>query len=193
MPPAPPSERIQCPPMTSQSTHRNRLATSSSPYLLQHAGNPVDWWPWGPEAFEEAARRQVPIFLSVGYSTCYWCHVMERESFEDEEVAAVINEHFVPIKVDREERPDIDEQYMFATQLITQRGGWPNSVWLTPEGKPWMAGTYFPKERFISVLNQLNEIWQTRRDDVNQQADALAKAARQVSQPSFSENPELTP
>src|SRR6056297_2909409 len=155
MPPAPPSERIQCPPMTSQSTHRNRLATSSSPYLLQHAGNPVDWWPWGPEAFEESARRQVPIFLSVGYSTCYWCHVMERESFEDPDLAAYLNERFVPVKVDREQRPDVDRIYMEAVTALTGRGGWPMSVFLTPPGargendrglEPFWGGTYFPPQ-----------------------------------------------
>lgn len=157
--------------------HTNRLIDETSPYLLQHAHNPVNWHPWGPDAFEKAKRENKPIFLSVGYSTCYWCHVMEVESFEDEDVAAVINEHFIAIKVDREERPDIDEQYMLATQLMTGRGGWPNSVWLTPDGKPWMAGTYFPKKTFITVLEQIHEFWINRRDDVNRQADALADAA----------------
>lgn len=173
--------------------YTNLLINETSPYLLQHAHNPVNWHPWSDEAFAKAKRENKPIFLSVGYSTCYWCHVMEVESFEDPEVAAVINEHFVAIKVDREERPDIDEQYMTATQLITQRGGWPNSVWLTPEGKPWMAGTYFPKQHFISVLNQLNDFWKTRQDDVRRQAESLASTARQLSNPLFAEEVELTP
>ncbi|WP_182864705.1 DUF255 domain-containing protein [Rhodopirellula sp. JC639] len=172
--------------------HTNRLIDETSPYLLQHAHNPVDWHPWGEEAFAKAKRENKPIFLSVGYSTCYWCHVMEVESFEDPEVAAVINKYFVAIKVDREERPDIDEQYMLATQLMTGRGGWPNSVWLTPDGKPWMAGTYFPKPTFISVLKQINEFWVNRRDDVDRQADALAKAAEQTSTTSTIEPVPLT-
>jgi len=155
--------------------YTNHLIHETSPYLLQHAHNPVNWFAWGDEAFEKAKREDKPIFLSVGYSTCYWCHVMEKESFENVEVAKILNDHFVAIKVDREERPDIDEQYMLATQLMHQRGGWPNSVWLTPEGKPWMAGTYFPKPQFISALTQLADIWQTRRVDVNRQADALAQ------------------
>jgi len=154
----------------------NRLAREQSPYLLQHAHNPVDWFPWGEEAFAKAKREDKPVFLSVGYSTCYWCHVMEQQSFEDEEVAALMNEHFVAIKVDREERPDVDEQYMLATQLVAGRGGWPNSVWLTPAGKPWMAGTYFPKPQFVSVLTQLAEVWRTRRTEVDEQAARLATA-----------------
>lgn len=163
--------------------YTNRLVDETSPYLLQHAHNPVDWHPWGEEAFEKARRESKPIFLSVGYSTCYWCHVMEVESFEDPEVAAVINKYFVAIKVDREERPDIDEQYMLVTQILTGRGGWPNSVWLTPDGKPWYAGTYFPKQQFVSVLTQLNEFWVKRRDDVDRQADSLAEAAKKMSLP----------
>jgi len=122
----------------------NRLVLERSPYLLQHAHNPVSWWPWGDEAFEEARRSGRPVFLSVGYSTCHWCHVMERESFEDEEIARVLNERFVPIKVDREERPDVDAIYMTAVQLLTGGGGWPMSVWLTPEREPFFGGTYFP-------------------------------------------------
>ena len=173
--------------------YTNLLIDESSPYLLQHAHNPVDWYPWGEEAFAKAKREDKPIFLSIGYSTCYWCHVMEVESFEDPEVAAVINEHFVAIKVDREERPDIDEQYMIATQLLTQRGGWPNSVWLTPQGKPWMAGTYFPKKQFISVLNQLDELWKTRRADIDKQAAAIIRAAEEISEPSFTGSTQLTP
>lgn len=156
--------------------HTNRLIHEKSPYLLQHAHNPVDWFPWGEEAFAKAKRENKPIFLSVGYSTCYWCHVMEKESFEDMEVAKLMNGNFVAIKVDREERPDIDEQYMLATQLVTGRGGWPNTLFLTPDGKPWMAGTYFPKPQLLSVLTQLADIWKNRRPEVDQQANLLAKA-----------------
>ena len=172
--------------------YTNALINETSPYLLQHAHNPVNWHPWGEEAFEKAKRENKPIFLSVGYSTCYWCHVMEVESFENVEVAAVINKYFIAIKVDREERPDIDEHYMMATQLMTRRGGWPNSVWLKPDGKPWMAGTYFPKDRFISVLTQTNDFWVNRRDDVNKQADALADAAKQMSEPAAAAAVALT-
>ncbi|MCA9138767.1 MAG: DUF255 domain-containing protein [Planctomycetales bacterium] len=172
-----------CCAQETEHVHTNHLINETSPYLLQHAHNPVDWHPWGDEAFAKAKRENKPIFLSVGYSTCYWCHVMEVESFEDPEVAAVINKYCVAIKVDREERPDIDEQYMLATQLMTQRGGWPNSVWLTPDGKPWYAGTYFPKQRLIAVLTQLNEFWVNRRDDVNRQADMLEDAAKRMSLP----------
>jgi len=165
----------------------NRLIHEKSPYLLQHARNPVDWYPWGDEAFDRAKREDKPVFLSVGYSTCHWCHVMERESFENAEVARLINEHFIAIKVDREERPDVDEVYMTATQLLTGRGGWPNSVWLTPDRKPWYAGTYFPPEDragmpgFKTVLTRLADIWKERRQDVETQADQLVAAMRQAS------------
>ena len=122
----------------------NRLATETSPYLLQHAENPVDWYPWGEEAFEKARAEDKPVFLSVGYSACHWCHVMEHESFEDAETAAFMNEHFVCVKVDREERPDVDAIYMEAVQALTGRGGWPMSVFLTPDAVPFYGGTYFP-------------------------------------------------
>src|SRR3954470_14017022 len=124
----------------------NRLAKESSPYLLQHAHNPVDWYPWGPEAFERAKKEKKLVFLSIGYISCHWCHVMERESFEDKEVADFLNKHFVCIKVDREERPDIDEVYMTALHVMDARGGWPLSMFLTDEGKPIVGGTYWPKE-----------------------------------------------
>ncbi|MCK5885152.1 MAG: thioredoxin domain-containing protein, partial [Alcanivorax sp.] len=124
----------------------NRLADESSPYLRQHATNPVDWFPWGDEAFEKARRENKPIFLSVGYSSCHWCHVMEHESFEHDDVAKILNDLYIPVKVDREERPDIDQIYMNATQAMTGRGGWPNSLWLDAEGRPWYCGTYFPRE-----------------------------------------------
>jgi uncharacterized protein YyaL (SSP411 family) len=165
----------------------NRLANSSSPYLLQHRSNPVDWYPWGDEAFAEARRRDIPIFLSIGYSTCYWCHVMERESFESSAIAAQMNASFVCIKVDREERPDIDDIYMAAVQAFTQRGGWPMSVFLEPASlKPFWAGTYFPAEprfqgvpTFPQVLSSIAEVWNNRRDEVRQQADSLAEAVRE--------------
>ncbi|MEJ7593407.1 MAG: thioredoxin domain-containing protein [Planctomycetaceae bacterium] len=160
--------------------HTNALIHETSPYLLQHAHNPVNWMPWGPAAFAKAKAENKPIFLSVGYSTCYWCHVMERESFEHEDVAEIINEHFVPVKVDREERPEVDQQYMMATQLVTGRGGWPNSVWLTPEGKPWMAGTYFPREQFKQILLQLSDVWDNRHDDAVKQAEQFTSAIEKI-------------
>ncbi|HEX7181670.1 MAG TPA: thioredoxin domain-containing protein [Thermoanaerobaculia bacterium] len=162
----------------------NRLAGESSPYLLLHQHNPVDWYPWGPEALERAKREDRPIFLSVGYSTCYWCHVMERESFSNSGIAEQMNREFVNIKVDREERPDIDEIYMAATQILSGQGGWPNSVFLTPDLKPFYAGTYFPPEDrygrpgFGSVLEGLAEAWRTRRKDVEEQAEEMEKAMR---------------
>lgn len=160
--------------------YSNHLVGETSPYLLMHAHNPVNWYPWGPEALAEARRLDRPIFLSVGYSTCYWCQVMERESFIDVDVARIINDNYIAIKVDREQRPDIDEQYMLATQMITQRGGWPNSIWLTPDGRPWMSGTYFPKDQFIQILSQLSEVWETRRSEVESQADQIAKAISRI-------------
>src|SRR5512137_2106040 len=147
----------------------NRLAREKSPYLLQHQFNPVDWFPWGEEAFNEARTRDVPIFLSIGYSTCHWCHVMERESFEDEAVARFLNDHFVSIKVDREERPDVDKIYMTFVQATTGGGGWPLNVFLTPELKPFYGGTYFPpsgrhgRAGFLDVLQQLRQVWEDRR------------------------------
>ena len=127
-----------------QHKHTNRLINETSPYLLQHAHNPVDWYAWGEEALEKAKREDKPILLSVGYSACHWCHVMERESFENEEIAGLMNQHFVSIKVDREERPDIDNIYMQAVQAMTHSGGWPMTVFLTPDGRPFYGGTYFP-------------------------------------------------
>jgi uncharacterized protein YyaL (SSP411 family) len=150
----------------------NRLAAATSPYLLQHKDNPVDWWEWGPEAFEEARRRDVPVLLSVGYSACHWCHVMAHESFEDAATAAEMNEHFVNIKVDREERPDIDAVYMEATQAMTGHGGWPMTCLLTPDGEPFFTGTYFPNTprhgspSFRQVLAAITQAWQERRQDV---------------------------
>jgi uncharacterized protein YyaL (SSP411 family) len=150
----------------------NRLGGLTSAYLLQHAENPVDWWPWGVEAFEEARRRDVPVLLSVGYSACHWCHVMAHESFEDAELAAYLNEHFLPVKVDREERPDVDAVYMEAVQAATGQGGWPMTVFLTPDGEPFYFGTYFPPQprhgmpSFRQVLEGVAAAWRDRRDEV---------------------------
>jgi uncharacterized protein YyaL (SSP411 family) len=150
----------------------NRLAGETSPYLLQHANNPVDWLPWGPDALARAKILDRPIFLSIGYAACHWCHVMERESFEDEATARILNEHFVPVKVDREERPDLDSIYMSAVQAMTGSGGWPMSVFLTPEGAPFYGGTYFPDRprhgmpSFSQVLEGVRQAWTTQRDDV---------------------------
>ena len=152
--------------------HTNRLAREKSPYLLQHAHNPVDWFAWGDEAFEKARVENRPIFLSIGYSTCHWCHVMERESFEDEKVAAFLNQHFVSIKVDREERPDVDKIYMTFVQVTTGSGGWPLNVFLTPERKPFFGGTYFPPDHrsgrpgFLQLLRQIHEVWQARSGEI---------------------------
>ena len=144
---------------TQEHKHTNSLIHSTSPYLLQHAHNPVDWHEWGDEAFEKANREDKPIFLSIGYAACHWCHVMELESFENEDVAGVLNDGFVSIKVDREERPDIDEIYMAYTQSTTGSGGWPMSLWLTPDGTPLLAGTYFPRHRFVDMLTQISHLW----------------------------------
>lgn len=157
----------------------NRLALESSPYLRQHAGNPVDWFPWGEEALEKARQEDKPIFLSIGYAACHWCHVMERESFESAEVAAFLNRHFVSIKVDREERPDVDAVYMEAVVAMTGSGGWPLTVFLTPTLKPFFGGTYFPPQRrwgrpsFLELLVAVVEAWSTRRADIEKQAGAL--------------------
>ena len=160
----------------------NRLAEEASPYLRQHADNPVDWYPWGDAAFELARRRDRPVFLSIGYSACHWCHVMAHESFEDPAVAAALSDAFVSIKVDREERPDVDAVYMEAVQALTGSGGWPMSVFLTPDGRPFYAGTYFPPTdrhglpSFPSVLAALSDAWDHRRPEVERQADELAEA-----------------
>ena len=166
----------------------NRLASATSPYLLQHAHNPVDWYPWGDEALGKARAEDKPIFLSIGYSACHWCHVMERESFEDEGIAKLLNTHFVPIKVDREERPDLDEIYMEAVQAITGRGGWPMSVWLMPDLKPFFGGTYFPRESrqgmpgFRQLLERIAELWGARRQDLARDAAELAESLRRQGQ-----------
>jgi uncharacterized protein YyaL (SSP411 family) len=165
--------------------HTNRLASEKSPYLLQHAHNPVDWQPWDEQAFAKARSEDKPIFLSVGYSTCHWCHVMERESFESAEIAALLNRHFVPIKVDREERPDVDRIYMHFVQASTGSGGWPMSVWLTPDLKPFFGGTYFPPENrygragFATLLERLAEAWKSDRDAILESAQKVIEQLEQ--------------
>ena len=159
----------------------NHLSDQSSLYLLQHAHNPLDWYPWGEEALARAKAEDKPIFLSIGYSSCHWCHVMEHEVFEDDEVAQFMNEYFICIKVDREERPDLDSVYMAAVQAMTGRGGWPMSVFLTPDLKPFHGGTYFPREQFMQLVHQITEVYQTRRDDIEQQAEQVA--TRVASEP----------
>ncbi|MDP9387588.1 MAG: thioredoxin domain-containing protein [Actinomycetota bacterium] len=167
------------PPATA---HRNRLADETSPYLGQHRDNPVDWYPWGEEAFDRARREDKPVLLSVGYSACHWCHVMAHESFEDPDVAAVMNELFVNVKVDREERPDVDAVYMEAVQSMTGHGGWPMTVFLTPDGRPFYGGTYFPKTSrgglpgIVDVLRAVDEAWHERRDQLLGQADQVSAA-----------------
>jgi uncharacterized protein YyaL (SSP411 family) len=166
----------------------NRLADETSPYLRQHADNPVDWYPWGPEAFEKARAEDKPILLSVGYSACHWCHVMAHESFEDDATAAVVNDLFVAVKVDREERPDVDAIYMEAVQAMTGGGGWPMTVFMTPEGEPFYGGTYFPKERrggmpsFVELCRSVEEAWSGRRGEILDQANRLTEALRRSEQ-----------
>jgi len=169
--------------------HQNRLSDESSPYLLQHAGNPVDWYPWGAEAIANARRDDRPIFLSIGYSACHWCHVMEHESFENDEIAASMNRYFVNIKVDREERPDLDQIYMNSVVALSGRGGWPMSVFLTPELKPFFGGTYWPPASrmglpgFRDVIEQVHNAWQTRRDDIHEGANQLTDAVIKMGTP----------
>jgi uncharacterized protein YyaL (SSP411 family) len=175
--------------MTTAAEHTNRLAHESSPYLRQHAHNPVDWYPWGPEALERARQLDRPIFLSVGYSACHWCHVMEHESFEDPEIGRLLNDHFVSIKVDREERPDLDQIYMAFVQESTGHGGWPMSVFLTPDGKPFFGGTYFPPDdryggqmpSFKRVLLSAVDWWRNQRDKVRQAAEQNGEALQVLS------------
>jgi len=172
-------------PRSARPEHTNRLAQEKSPYLLQHAHNPVDWYPWGEDAFEKARRENKPIFLSVGYSTCHWCHVMAHESFEDEEIAALMNREFVNIKVDREERPDVDRVYMTFVQATTGGGGWPMSVWLTPDLKPFVGGTYFPTEdrygqpAFRTVLERIATAWKENHDKIVEQGGKIVEALRE--------------
>jgi uncharacterized protein len=159
----------------------NRLGSESSPYLRQHADNPVDWYPWGPEAFAAAHERNVPILLSVGYSACHWCHVMANECFEDLEVAAQMNQRFVNIKVDREERPEVDALYMEAVQALTGRGGWPLTMFLDPQGKPFFGGTYYPKARFLELMAAVSDAWVTRREELDENALAILQVVEASS------------
>src|SRR5947199_2700830 len=162
----------------------NALAQETSPYLLQHAGNPVDWMPWGPEALRRAAEEDRPLLVSIGYSACHWCHVMERESFEDPRTAALMNESFVCVKVDREERPDVDALYMEAVQGMTGRGGWPLNVFLTPEQLPFYGGTYFPPEprqgmpAWRQVLQAISEAWDQNREEIRAGGERLRERLR---------------
>src|SRR5574341_1116631 len=168
--------------------HTNRLIQETSPYLLQHAHNPVDWYPWGDEAFAKAKAENKPILLSIGYSACHWCHVMEQESFENEKIAALMNELFVNIKVDREERPDLDEIYMNAVQMLTGRGGWPMTMFLTPEGKPFYGGTYFPPQDrggmpgFPRVLMGVSRTYRERPADVEKSVVQIVSALRRMTE-----------
>ncbi len=165
----------------------NALAHEKSPYLLQHANNPVDWLPWGEAAFAKARAEQKPIFLSIGYATCHWCHVMAHESFESVEIAALLNASFVPIKVDREERPDVDKVYMTYVQAMTGHGGWPLSAWLTPELKPFFGGTYFPPEDrggragFASVLRAIAKGWAEEREKLVAEGDRVIGALKELA------------
>ncbi|MFK3981049.1 thioredoxin domain-containing protein [Micromonospora sp. NPDC050397] len=172
----------------------NRLASATSPYLLQHAENPVDWWPWSDEAFAEARRRDVPVLISVGYAACHWCHVMAHESFEDAAVGRLLNDNFVSIKVDREERPDVDAVYMTATQAMTGQGGWPMTVLAAPDGTPFFCGTYFPKANFVRLLESVTAAWRDQREAVLRQGAAVVEAiggAQAVGGPSTPLTAEL--
>lgn len=157
----------------------NRLILEGSPYLIQHAHNPVDWYPWGPEAFAKARRENKPVFLSIGYSTCHWCHVMERDSFENVAIAQLLNQNFVAVKVDRERRPDVDETYMSAVVLLNGRGGWPMSSFLTPDGKPFFGGTYFPPAEFQGIVTQVSKVWRDDRPGLIEYADRVVVALAQ--------------
>lgn len=167
----------------------NRLINEKSPYLLQHARNPVNWYPWDEEAFQKARQEDKPIFLSIGYATCHWCHVMAHESFEDEEVARILNKYYIAIKVDREERPDIDKIYMSVCQALTGRGGWPLTILMTPEGKPFFAGTYFPKSGrmgmpgLIDILNQIAAMWEKDRARILKAGQEITNAIQPGSDP----------
>ena len=167
----------------------NHLIGEKSPYLLQHALNPVNWYPWDESAFKKAGDQDKPIFLSIGYATCHWCHVMEHESFEDEEVSGILNKHFISIKVDREERPDIDKIYMSVCQALTGRGGWPLTILMTPGGQPFFAGTYLPKSArmgmpgLMDILNQIAGMWQNDRDRILKAGREITHAIHHMSDP----------
>src|SRR3989304_3120485 len=173
----------------------NQLSLENSPYLLQHKDNPVDWYPWGPAALQRARSENKPIFLSIGYAACHWCHVMEHESFEDRETAAIMNRFFVSIKVDREERPDLDSLYMSAIVALTGQGGWPMSIFLTPEGQPFFGGTYFPPTRrynipaFREVLLNVAQAWQNQREQVIDSGANLTSHLQEAIQTKSTEEP----
>src|ERR1035438_5974500 len=173
----------------------NRLAQEKRPYLLQHASNPVDWYPWGDEAFEKARRENKPVFLSIGYSTCHWCHVMEHESFEDPALAQILNQYFVSIKVDREERPAIDPLYLTFVHATAGGGGWPMSVFLTPDRKPFLGGTYFPptdrygRPGFRTILMRVQQAWSTQHDEVLKSADHVVGSLQEMANQGFSGDP----
>ncbi len=169
----------------------NRLADSTSPYLLQHKDNPVDWWPWGEEAFAEARRRDVPVLLSVGYAACHWCHVMAHDSFEAADVAELLNANYVSIKVDREERPDVDAVYMDAVTALTGQGGWPMTCLLTPDAKPFYAGTFFPREQFLELLTTIAQAWQTQRIEVLDAGQRVVDALLRVANASSAGDSEI--
>jgi uncharacterized protein YyaL (SSP411 family) len=178
-----------------ETAESNRLLNEKSPYLLQHAHNPVDWYPWGDAAFDKAREEDKPVFLSIGYSTCHWCHVMERESFEDEEVAGLMNEVFVSIKVDREERPDIDTTYMTVAQLMTGRGGWPLTIIMTPEKKPFFAATYIPKSSrqgmpgMLDLIPRVQDLWLNRREEIEDSAESIVRILQETGEQSFPGEP----
>jgi uncharacterized protein YyaL (SSP411 family) len=178
--------------------HQNRLASEKSPYLLQHADNPVEWYPWGPEAFERARREDRPVFLSIGYSTCHWCHVMAHESFEDPEVARLMNEVFVCIKVDREERPDIDSVYMAVCQMLTGSGGWPLTIVMTPDKRPFFAATYIPKTHrygragMLDIIPRIQELWANQREEILESASRITAALQETQQEAPGDGPDET-
>ncbi|MGO9223235.1 thioredoxin domain-containing protein, partial [Mycobacterium sp.] len=171
----------------------NTLGSATSPYLRQHADNPVHWQQWTPEALADAAARDKPILLSIGYAACHWCHVMAHESFEDDEVAAVMNAEFVCIKVDREERPDIDAVYINATVALTGQGGWPTTCFLTPDGRPFFCGTYYPKDNFLQVLSAVSSTWRESRDEVEEASDRIAAELRNMAGGLPGGGPDLVP
>ncbi|MFW5873701.1 MAG: thioredoxin domain-containing protein, partial [Bacillota bacterium] len=172
---------------------QNRLAREKSPYLQQHADNPVNWFSWSLEAFEKARNEDKPIFLSIGYSTCHWCHVMEEESFNDKEIAEYLNKYFISIKVDKEEKPEVDSIYMEVCQTLTGQGGWPLTILMTPEKNPFYAGTYFPKNRLLNILKQVNNLWQNQRNKLLDQSSSIINALKTAhSEKSFSSNFEIT-